>query len=111
MILDAFINTEPGFQPQSRENRHAAGAVLDASRCQQGRHIQAEALAVDKQLGGYAQAHSSVDIAGSLIGKDITARSVTQVSVDSGLLSEFFSTAELRSMDRQGQAFQRRLDR
>ncbi len=77
-----------------------AGAVLDAGHADAGKagNIRIEALAVDRQLGGYAQAHSSVDIAGSLIGKDISARSVTQVSVDSGLLSEFFSASELKSI-------------
>lgn len=77
-----------------------AGALLDAGNedASKAGNIRIEALAVDKQLGGYAQAHSSVDIAGSLIGKDVTAHSVTHVAVDSGLLSEFFTFAELESM-------------
>lgn len=77
-----------------------AGAVLDAGHddASKAGNIRVEAQAVDRQMGGYAQAHSSIDIAGSLIGKDITARSVTHVAVDSGLLGEFFSAAELNAM-------------
>lgn len=108
--IDDVNQLEAAIQRQSKANLGAshsvakidikAGAQLDAGHADASKagNIRVEALAVDKQLGGYAQAHSSVDIAGSLIGKDITVRSVTQVSIDSGLLGEFFSVAELESM-------------
>ena len=108
--IDDVNQLEAAIQRQSKANLGAshsvakidikAGALLDAGHddASKAGNIRVEALAVDKQLGGYAQAHSSVDIAGSLIGKDITARSVTQVSIDSGLLGEFFSVTELGSM-------------
>ncbi len=77
-----------------------AGAVLDAGHDQADKagNVRIEALAVDRQLGGYAQAHSSIDVGGSLIGKDVTVQSVTQVSIESGLLGDIFSEADLNSM-------------
>lgn len=108
--IDDVDQLEAAIKRQSKANLGSAhstarvnikaGAVLDAGHDQADKagNVRVEALAVDRQLGGYAQAHSSIDIGGTLIGKDVTARSVTQVSVDSGLLGDFFDTAELQAM-------------
>lgn len=108
--IDDVDQLEAAIKRQSKANLGSAhstakvnikaGAVLDAGHDQADKagNVRVEALAVDRQLGGYAQAHSSIDIGGTLIGKDVSARSVTQVSVDSGLLGDFFDTAELQAM-------------
>ena len=108
--IDDVDQLEAAIKQQSKANLGSAhstakvnikaGAVLDAGHDQADKagNVRVEALAVDRQLGGYAQAHSSIDIGGTLIGKDVSARSVTQVSVDSGLLGDFFDTAELQAM-------------
>lgn len=73
-------------------------ALLDASHAVAGKagDVRVEALAVDKQLGGYAEAKASIDLAGTVRGKDISVRALADAKVAADILGSLLDTQGLK---------------
>ncbi|HEY1029163.1 MAG TPA: leukotoxin LktA family filamentous adhesin [Pseudomonas sp.] len=76
----------------------AKDARLDAGHAvaeRQG-NVSLTALAYDRQLGGYASANATIDVAGTLVGRDVLIRALSEASISGSLFSTWFSTGALK---------------
>ncbi|WXL26197.1 leukotoxin LktA family filamentous adhesin [Ectopseudomonas mendocina] len=98
--LKAEITRQSASKNNVAKIKISSNAELNAghSVASSAGNITLEARAVEKQSGGYARADASIEIAGILTGKNITAHSEAIASIESGLLKSLFSDVELTAI-------------
>lgn len=77
-----------------------AGASLDAGQADDGSkagNVSITAFGFDRQMSGYADAKGSIDVAGSITGKDISLRALSEARVTGSLLGSLFSSDALKA--------------
>ncbi len=77
-----------------------AGASLDAGQTDDSSKagdVSITAFGFDRQMSGYADAKGSINVAGSITGKDISLRALSEARVTGSLLGSLFSSDALKA--------------
>lgn len=75
-------------------------ARLDAGHASNGEKagdVSAVAFAFDRQMAGFAEATSSIDVAGTIVGRDIDLRASSESHVSASILNNLLNTSGLAS--------------